>query len=50
MFGNDLHRASNVASLHVFGPYQFGFAVQANQIDLDLSVTKHVHVRRLVVI
>ncbi len=48
--GNELHRPANVPVLHSIDPNQLGRASRACQVDLGLPITKHVHMRRLVVV
>src|SRR4051794_32503995 len=47
---NDPHGPANLGAGHALGPNQLGASVGAPQIDLGLTVTKDVHVRRLVII
>jgi hypothetical protein len=47
---DDLHGATNVASLHAVDPYQRRNTFGADQIDLRLSVAEYMDMSRLVVI
>ncbi len=50
LIGDDLHGATNIASLHAVDPRQRGDAVRSDQIDLRLSVAEHMDMGRLVVV
>ena len=50
MFENDPHRATHLAARHALGPDQVRRAVGTQQIDLGLTVTEDVDVRRRVIV
>jgi len=48
--GNNPHGASNFTSGHAISPYQFWQSSWARQVDLGLTVSVYVDVRRLVIV
>jgi len=47
---HDLHGAAHIAALHAFNRHDPGAAVRGDQVDLDVTITEHVDMGRLMVI
>lgn len=50
MVTNQLQGTAHVIPLQAFGPDEHRTAIRADQVDLGLPVTKHMHMGRLVIV
>jgi hypothetical protein len=47
---DDLHGAAHIVPLHALGPDKRWSPVRPDQVDLDLPVTEHMHMGRLMIV